>query len=247
MSDDGSTVVGWDIFPDHNEPWVWTQENGMVPFLLPPGATSAILSSVSGDGSVVAGTLPGNQGFVWDRQGGFRFLPQGAPGELLSADGNTVVGTFSPRPNNPFRWTSEEGVTVIGTTTQFGFANDLTPDGSIIVGYLSTQTGGENFRAFVWDEQHGVQDLRTVLVRDHGFSEAELPTLYSGGQISSDAMTLTVATVFSPETTSVIYLDRPLVNVVPEPSTWALACIAVIVLFVAACRRRPLRHISLGT
>jgi hypothetical protein len=42
-----------------------------------------------------------------------------------------------------------------------------------------------------------------------------------------------------------IYLDKPLVTVVPEPTTWALACIAVIGFFVAA-RRRLLNHYSLG-
>jgi uncharacterized membrane protein len=246
VSNVGSTVVGFSTVAGTSTPWIWTQETGMDAFALPSGAMGGVLSAVSGDGSVLSGTAhesTGNRGFTWDAQNGFRFMPPGVqngPSSRISADGGTLIGTISPAPNNPYRWTRDEGVTVIGLPSQFGFAYSLTPDGSIIVGELNTEGGFENYRAFVWDQQHGAQDLRSVLIRDHGFSDLDLPVLNAATNLSADGRKLTAINYsLNPWAQYVIFLDKPLVNVVPEPSMYALSLAGVVVLVSAMrCRKR---------
>jgi uncharacterized membrane protein len=252
VSGDGSTVLGSStvhLNENPNEgrmPWTWTKDAGMVVLGLPPGATGATgLGAISKDGSVVLGSaVVGGvgQAFVWERRDGFQLLPPGTDGRRISADGSTVVGNLVPRPSRPYRWTLENGMNILPAPAGMasGFTNDLTWDGSIIVGNLTPGVIPVDPRAYVWDEQHGAQDLRDLLIREHGFFDQDLPTLYNAYEISADLMTLTVTTNFNPGSPAAIYLDKPLVTVVPEPSTTLLGCTGVLALFVALRWRRSL-------
>jgi hypothetical protein len=201
---------------------MWTQETGTVPLphTPPSGIELRRIGDISSDGSVLVfhafNSINGQWlPFTWDRVNGYQKLAlEGAFGErplldLVSADGTTVVGLSDIIGNLEalFRWTREAGATEIPLPlgASSGFARDLTPDGSIIVGEASSG-------AFVWDERNGAQDLRSLLIQEHGFSESDLPTLHFATQISADAMTLTVATTNStPAALSAIYLDKPLI------------------------------------
>jgi hypothetical protein len=179
------------------------------------------VGDISSDGSVVTfhAFNPNNPlqpwtPLIWDVHNGFQLLqPRDAFGERpfldrVSGDGSTVVG-WNGTSRQPFHWTREGGVSEfpLPAGASSGYALDLTPDGSIIVGYASSG-------AFVWDEEHGSQDLRSLLIQEHGFSEADLPILHFATQISADAMTLTVATTNTEPfvSLSAIYLDKPLID-----------------------------------
>ena len=83
----------------------------------------------------------------------------------------------------------------------------------------------------IWDERHGTRALWDVLIDEHGITREELGDLSVVGDLSSDTTTL-LAYAWSPANPqryaySVIYLDRPLVSPVPEPTTGWLLTFAV--------------------
>jgi len=239
ISDDG-TAVGRATYLSGNSIWMLTTDGEMTTLGLPQGATDVTSLTVSRGGNEVVGTATNlNRAFIWDRQDGFRDLGGGIRFAIVSDDGSTVSGR-SVDPSPPYRWTREEGAIPLSTLPGWPRCTgiyDMTPDASIIVGELSNSSSR---LAFVWDEQHGTQDLRQLLIAEHGFTDAELPSqLGALSSISADAMTLSASSVsgFSYTDRWAIYLDKPLVNVVPEPSTWALGCIGGIALFVVSrCR-----------
>jgi len=62
----------------------------------------------------------------------------------------------------------------------------VSADGGIVVGYGTTQLGGE---AFLWDELNGMRNLRDVLVQDCGLNLTGW-TLADASGISADGMTV---------------------------------------------------------
>jgi hypothetical protein len=245
MADDG-TAVGKVSYPTDNnglrhDIWVLAANGTTTTLGLPPGATDVTSMTVSrgGDVVVVTATNP-NRAFIWDRQDSFRELGSGIEFAMVSDDGSTVAGR-SIATGLAYRWTRADGAVPLPTLPGWPRASgiyDMTPDGSIIVGEMINNSSR---LAFVWDEQHGTQDLRQLLIAEHGFTDAELPSqLGFLGAISADRMTLFAGSVSGFSTTDyyAIYLDKPLVNVVPEPSTCALGCLGGIALFIASRRRR---------
>lgn len=250
VSDDGSTVVGRAFYPtptggSRTEIWM-LREGQMTSLGLPPGATAVNhVLDLSGDGSVLVGNTQATtggqgpyRGFIWDRENGFQDVAPDALGLRVSADGNTVTGRFFSS-KLAFRWTREEGpipLPALPGWPLFTGVYDIASDGSIIVGEVRNDNG---VRAFVWDAERGTQDLRQLLIDEHGFTNAELPQITAAFGISADARTLGV-TSGSPNPYTerwAVYLDKPLVNVVPEPSTWALGFVGGIALFIVSRRR----------
>jgi hypothetical protein len=245
MADDG-IAVGKVTYPTanngvRNDIWMLTADGQMTTLGLPPGATDVTSMTVArgGDVVVVTATTP-DRAYIWEEQQGFRELGGGIQFAVVSDDGSTVAGR-SNTSGLAYRWTREEGAVPLPTLPGWPRVSgvfDMTPDGSIIVGELINNS---TRLAFVWDEQHGTQDLRQLLIAEHGFSDAELPSqIGTFGSISADAMTLRVNSVsgFSAAAHYAIYLDKPLINVVPEPTTAMLACAGVIALLVALRKRR---------
>jgi probable HAF family extracellular repeat protein len=241
VSDDGNFIAG----DSGTEPWIWTAATGIVGLGLPPGATDASVYDVSADGNTVVGAIPGQRGFIWNRQSGFELLV--ADAWKVSTDGNTVVGPAAV--GSPFRWTRDKGyipLSALPGMDSRGGAADTTPDGAVIVGGLISSSGDAVAnRGVVWDAQLSTRIVQDVLLQEHGFSSAELPVLNFVSGISRDAMTLSAQTYnvvnggIASRTRWAIYLDKPLVTVVPEPGTWALALIAAAAsLFILRTRRR---------
>jgi hypothetical protein len=57
----------------------------------------------------------------------------------------------------PFRWTADEGAQPLlgySEATSTGIVlNDMTPDGSVLIGFVHPKPAVENYwRAFVWDQ-----------------------------------------------------------------------------------------------
>ena len=147
--------------------------SGVVDVLV-PGVTrprgSEQLTHISGNGSVVAGSLDqtnssefivGSSAFRWTEQGGLQNLPGYRPGAIftstkgISRDGNTIVGVGRTEffgYNDGWKWTESGGFEVLpgladalAVDTQ---ANGVNGDGSIIVGQGSAPVQGT--WAHVW-------------------------------------------------------------------------------------------------
>jgi uncharacterized membrane protein len=206
VSDDGSVAVGLSF--KHNQTYKAHRWVNGVPSLIPgaPGSSYDLAVGVSGDGSVVAGySVPGppfasyGTGWVW-RNGSTSVLESvaGSIGvwiERISTDGLTIVGqTNLGSMTSGDRW--------VATTWHNGmaqlldeptgiepetFAKGISANGSIVVGQASGGWIGDEYAA-IWDDQHGLRDLNTVLIELgadlHGWH------LQTASDISSDGLTI---------------------------------------------------------
>tara|TARA_R110002111_G_scaffold127722_3_gene192623 strand:- start:984 stop:2261 length:1278 start_codon:yes stop_codon:yes gene_type:complete len=156
MSPDGQWIVGGvdtdgDLFADRGFRWDRVNneftfiENGGGPFV-----EAAV--SVSDDGSVVLGNLPGEveleegTAAIWTDENGWTdlgylpnagFCPSRSNGYEISADGTVVVGlSWDGCSGRGFRWTQESGMQELESLA-FGAnrASLLSADGSIIAGF----------------------------------------------------------------------------------------------------------------
>src|SRR5262249_31802442 len=151
----------------------WTQANGMVGLGdLAGDRFESGAAGASGDGSIIAGT--GASTASGANFEAFRCVPPGAPvglGDLapnptffsystgISADGLTIVGSgFSSAGFEAFRWTQASGLTglgdIAGGRTE-SYANDVSSDGSVVVGDASTAASGTEYEAFRWTQPGG--------------------------------------------------------------------------------------------
>lgn len=149
---------------------------------------------ISADGQVVVGTsssLDGSRAVRWTPAGGLQSLgliagaPYGhAEGRGISADGKTLVGVaYDGLRSEPFRWTEAEGMKGLGFPSggENGVAVAASGDGSIIVGMAGS--------AFIWDANHGIRNLKEVLMLRYQFDLADW-TLTEATAISADALTI---------------------------------------------------------
>jgi len=185
VSADGQVVVGSGrsaLSGTSDEAFRWTATNGMVALGdLPGGSYSSRAWAVSADGSVVAGesgSSNGNEAFRWTAEtgmvglgdldgGGFNSVAYG-----ISADGSTVVGYGIPDTSwthEVFRWTAASGMVGLGflPCDTWTIARAVSGDGSIIVG--DPQISSYKC-VFIWDAQHGLRELESVLSSDYGLN-----------------------------------------------------------------------------
>ncbi|MFM9995194.1 MAG: PEP-CTERM sorting domain-containing protein [Phycisphaerales bacterium] len=198
ISGDGSTVAG--AATDTNsagQPVRWRQATGVVSLGEIPGVWSLQANgesiSVSHDGSVVVGSSPGpaaREAFRWTQATGMVGLGNlgGVPnsaayGERCSDNGSVVVGTgdytFGTTgilSGEAFRWTQATGMVGLGQMATSGLlytsAKGCSADGSVVVGYGTTDQGWEAFR---WTQATGM-----VALGDH-----------PGGAVDSAAISCT--------------------------------------------------------
>lgn len=82
-----------------------------------------------------------------------------------SADGAVVVGasTSISGPQEAFRWTAAGGMAGLGDLPGGAFRSEAlaaSEDGALVFGWSE---GAEGNRAFMWDAEHGMRDLRQLL------------------------------------------------------------------------------------
>jgi probable HAF family extracellular repeat protein len=117
---------------------------------LPGGGFESASTAVSADGSTVVGRSisgSGYEAFRWTSGGGMVGLgylppfagPFGSLAQAASADGSVVVGISDGIANYAFRWTSGGPMVAVGT--DYWYANDVSADGSVIVGEGSPPGG----------------------------------------------------------------------------------------------------------
>ncbi len=136
--------------------------------------SQSIAYAVSAEGSTVAGESIGPSGmeaFYWNDTAlmvGMGFFPNepytSSQAHGVNGDGSVIVGC-SNRPGAmledgaPFRWTAATGLVLIpnlGGSDLGGIAEDVTPDGAVIVGWCASPTG---YQAFHWSEATGTPSL----------------------------------------------------------------------------------------
>ncbi len=174
VSGDGSFVVGRDTISSEAQRVQYdTAYLGLGD--LPGGAFRSYSRGISHDGSVVVGssftsTSPVvEEAYRWTESGGMvglGFLP-GAPASgdsiawAVSGDGTVVVGrSDSASGDEAFRWTSASGMVGLGDLPGGYFdsyAYDVTPDGSIVVGWGYPASNIPE--AFMWTQASGMVGL----------------------------------------------------------------------------------------
>lgn len=236
---DGSVVVGFGVNgTNHDEAFRWTQSGGMVGIGALAGKTQSSASDVSADGSVVVGystsgvhnVVGGDyQAFRWTQSGGMTglgFLSGGtvSSATAVSADGTVIVGFGdSSGGYQSFRWTETGGMVGLGNLPNAsGNAVAVSGDGSVIVGDYDAydpDTDTDYNGVFIWDQLHGMRDLRQVLVNDYGMGAALAGwSLDEVAGISDDGLSIT-GFDFNTQQGWVVHLDAA---AVPEPSSFAL-------------------------
>lgn len=259
---DGSIVAGWNYLDFFGSlvgfnGWL-IQGNSLVWDLetLTPTPDGQVLSpevrAISADGSVWAGMAifdpnPNREGVVWTDGGSVvTFIDKGAGAELhgLSADGVTAVGEVG---GEAYAWTAAGGVVQLGDLAGGSFASsafDASADGSVVVGYGTTDLGTE---AFVWDAANGMRHLGDLL-ECRGAPATGWTKLSQAVAISDDASTIAGFGI-NPQgdteawTATVPFLAVPCGLAVPTTSDGGVAILIVLMLAVArASRSGPRRN-----
>jgi uncharacterized membrane protein len=151
---------------------------------LPGGGDAGQANDATTTGSVIVGETDasaGPSGFYWN--GSIHGLP-GLAGAVyrtgafgISDDGTTIVGEANSDPGStafpePVRWTGASYGTIQrlgalpGLTSARGMANDVSPNGSLIVG--TTRDAAGNDVAFLWDAANGMRSLAEELEQEYG-------------------------------------------------------------------------------
>lgn len=173
---DGQVIIGLSS-TDNSSSFRWTAETGVevLPGLGLPGTgitTSA--KAVSGNGEVIVGKSAGIP-FHWSENTGTVSLGDfNGEANDVTPTGTIIVGMGSfnaanePFLNQAFRWTKEEGAVPLGLISgdsAFSMASAISADGRIIVG--SSAQDLNNVKAFIWDAQNGMRDLKQVLENEY--------------------------------------------------------------------------------
>ncbi len=238
---DGSVVVGasestYGLFPVR-----WN--NGTVQALqvLPGPYHSGKANGISSNGRYISGydaqwngTKWVDQAVVW-RDGVIAALGDLPGGDFnsistdVSDDASVVVGRgASTSFSEAFRWSN-------GIMTGLGFLNGgslslatgVSADGSLIVGNSDSSSGQQ---AIIWDAQHGMRNLRDVLISDYGVP-LEGWTLYGANAVSPNGRFI-VGGGRTPNGLLTGWIAE-----IPEPSTLML-----VIAGAAMLNRRRLLH-----
>jgi probable HAF family extracellular repeat protein len=231
VSNDGAVIAG---YIGGGDGFRWSLTDGVK--ILP----GAVVEGMNASGSVLVGSNANAQAYHWqnDVMTLIPFLPGGFSGiaHAVSDNGIVVVGNGSSNNNangnNAFRWTKATGISSLGDLPGGNFdsvAWAVSGTGQFIVGSSETATGPA---AFIWDANHGMRELRKVLLNDYQVDPG-LWTLESAVGISADGNTILGYGLDPTGRTA------PWIVTLPEPAT-ALASICGLLIFV---RRRAGRQL----
>ncbi|MBN1507063.1 MAG: hypothetical protein JW955_09470 [Sedimentisphaerales bacterium] len=177
VSDAGSVITGQWFHDGFGEAYRYSSGSMEGLYLLGGSSvTGNYAQGISGDGSVIVGAGTHNALIYTATEivdignlHGSHYL--GSEARAASYDGSTVVGYSGIPTTNKyeaFRWTAAEGMVGLGDFDGGDFwsmAEDVSADGSIIVGYGRTGSGDQ---AFIWDAANGMRSLQAVLTSEYG-------------------------------------------------------------------------------
>jgi uncharacterized membrane protein len=118
------------------------------------------------------------------------------------------------------------------------YAHAVSANGKVIVGHgrAESHLGGGVYdvfpEAFIWTESHGMQDLRDVLMNEYNV-DLQNYRLMSATGVSADGNII----VGWGRGSGTTFVWR--VNLIPEPTTAALAAIGLIIFVVIIRRQQP--------
>lgn len=149
----------------------WTPTTG-IQDLGTLGGPSAFGRGISADGSVIVGNsrVPDSTGRAFSWRQGTGMVNLGLFGNLsstsaqaVSYDGSVIVGVGNlDVVSRPFLYRADTGMVPLGNLgTDYGFANGVSGDGSVVVG-ASALAGNAGIHAFRWTEATGIQSLGTL-------------------------------------------------------------------------------------
>jgi probable HAF family extracellular repeat protein len=139
------------------------------------GQFNSMATAVSGDGSVIvgwSGAVGSQMAFRWTAGTGMTAIPlastgRGALAAATSADGSVVVGEMFRTTSGveAFRWSAPTGMATLGAfstggSTMYSYAQGVSADGNMVIGYSTTPNGQE---AFFWTPQGGMVNLLDAL------------------------------------------------------------------------------------
>jgi uncharacterized membrane protein len=165
----------------------WTEESGMVDLGAIVEGRASRGNAISADGSVIAGWSDSDFGARLGAQirngGTWEWItPDGEPiqaGEALAvnSDGSILVGGEYSAPaagpgqlptfNEPWLWSEATGLIRLGSVKGLRgglvdgqhYANDVSDDGSVVIGFDTLFTLGERW-AFIWTRTGGIRMLQ---------------------------------------------------------------------------------------
>jgi len=167
VSADGRRVVGYSGSGsgsrERNEAFLWDEDRGLIPLgQLDPDPVITRALSISADGNTVVGftnptDLGRREGFVWTAATGMtrRYQVDGTPSYEIagvSGDGRFVTG-------DSHRWDNGEPLylgRLPGYESRVGFVNEMSDDGSVIIGNYDYSSPENPDRAYVWTEEGGI-------------------------------------------------------------------------------------------
>lgn len=255
MSSDGSVIVGSsDTSLGSGEAFRWSGGT-MVGLGFLNGGSDSGASGVSADGLYVVGASDysvgvGEEGqsfteaFVWNGgvMSGLGFISGGSRSSAtaITPDGTTIVGTASDVnfDNYMVRWVSDGqgGYTLqsLGALGSNGGTNDISDDGSVIVGYsVVGNTYPNDLRAMYWSQESGLQLLQTILT-NQGLDLTGW-TLYEATDVSADGTKIVGYGLNPFGQTEGFYAE---VAPVPEPSSLLTAGgVAAVAAWIRRRRR----------
>ncbi len=240
LSGDGQTVVGLYWRPGHAEtgsahPSRWWEETGVVD--LGTDGVSGRANAASYDGSVIVGWTE-NPSFgnwwptVW--AGSERTILNEVAGSCMAnsvtSDGSMIVGsTWDDEDDmsvaaawrwNGSTWDEEALGAIPGTFPFYGYviANDVTADGSTVVGY-NELSGPGDATGFIWTEESGMIDVDDFLA-DNGVEVDPTLSIRTLTSISYDgtAMVGIGQDIYPPWNyrSFIIRMDNPMLVAGPE-------------------------------
>ena len=146
VSSDGRTIAGT-TYPTFSsaQAFRWTAERGKVPLFT---SYSLVATAISGDGLSIGGYTTGSsqRAFLEGSAGPILLAAQSAVSGI-SADGRFIVGQSG---NRAYRWDQYFKFPKTLSIATFSFANDISANGSVIVGQVPAPYDRTGYEAFVF-------------------------------------------------------------------------------------------------